>query len=265
MSTTEETRFHIRSVEFEKQIAQYPKGTDDAWSVISNRVFEITDSFVKNDQKAKALDRVLWEIDRIFPRAHAFYCETLDKRVAFTNKQDQDYLLRAAKDAYMHKHTEKFSTYGKVIYDIYQKLDSDNKKTFAYKDTAKSYRKKELAEQNAKEREMIIDWLCQADFFINDENTPAEKKLSYIDEVLSTVREKHFGYVKANEIKRDYCLQAVEICTQNGYPADCIDRYLLQVKDYQRRADQANLHTPQGSTEANLQWYMQKYKKDPRF
>lgn len=262
MADLEEMRFEIRSKEFNKTISECPESADEAWSLLDQRKFEIMDSFVSKDKKAEALDRVLWETDRIFPRAHNSYCETMKQRVELTNKKDQNKLLDLAKLASMHSRYADFEKYGAVVYEIYQKLSPDNKKTFPQLKAAQAYRKNVLNKQNKAEREEIEKELVKIDFFIDYEETPTEKKLSLIDEAIDLIREKHFGHIKANEYKRDYCNKAIDICRQAGYRQDDIEYYTAQAFNFQRKADNAYLHTPQGNTEANRRRYMEKYRTD---
>lgn len=262
MTDLEEMRFEVRSREFNKIISEIPEGADEAWSLLDQRKFEIMDSVVGKDKKAEALDRVLWETDRIYPRAHNAYCETMKQRVELTNKKDQDKLLNLAQLTSMHSRNAEFEKYGAVIYEIYQKLSPSNKKTFPYAKAAHAYRKNVLTAQNKAEREEIEQELVKIDFFIDYEETPTDKKLSLIDEAIDLIREKHFGHVKANEYKRDYCNKAVAICRQAGYRQDAIEYYTAQAFNFQRKADNAFLHTPQGNTEANRRRYMEKYRTD---
>lgn len=262
MAEFEDVRFDIRSNEFNKTISEFEKEDENSWSLLDSRQFEIMDSVVSNEKKAAAMDRVLWEISRIHPRADTAYCQALEKRVALTHKRNQTDLLRMARDAYMHRRTSNMAQYGKIIYDIYQKLTPENKKTFAYIDTAKAYRKAVANEQKKQEREHIIDRLREIDFYLEDPSTTPERKLSLIDETLQLVREKYFGYVKANKIKAVYCGDAVNICRRELFDAQGADYYLTQKKEYERRADKAFLHTEEGNTEENRQKYMQKYRSD---
>ena len=262
MTDLEEMRFDIRCKEFNKIISEIPEGADEAWSLLEQRQFEITDALVDKDKKAEAFDRVLWEMDRIYPRAHNAYCETMKLRVELTNKKDQDKLLDLAQLTSMHSRNADFQKYGAVMYEIYQKLSPNNKKTFPYAKAAHTYRKSVLTAQNKAEREEIEKELARIDFFIEAEETPTDKKLSLIDEAIDLIREKHFGFVKANEHKRNYCHLAVDICRHAGFRQDDIEYYSAQAFNFQRKADNAFLHTPQGNTEANRQHYMEKYRTD---
>lgn len=262
MTNLEEMRFEIRSKEFNKVISELPEGSDEAWALLGQRKFEIADAFVDKDKKAEALDRVLWETDRIFPRSHNAYCETMKLRVELTNKKNQDKLLDLAQLAFMHHRNADFKNYGAVMYDIYQKLSPDNKKAFPYRDTVKTYRKNVITAENKAEKAEIENELARIDFFIDAEETPTAEKLSLIDEAIGLIREKHFGYVKANEYKRDYCNKAVALCRQGGYWPEGAEEYKAQAFDFQRKADNAYLHTPQGNTEANRIKYMEKYRTD---
>ena len=265
MASLEETRFEISSSRFNQTISRLPPGDESAWSILDSRQFEIMDATVTKSTKAQAMDRVLWEISRLHPRADTAYCQALEKRVALTDKKDQTDLLRLAQDAYMHRRTANITLYGKIIYDIYQKLSPDNKKTFSHKATAQSYRKAVLGQQNSQEKEETEQQLREIDFYLEDPATDPDRKLGLIDDVLKLVRDKHFGPVEANRIKAAYCADAINICRQELHDPYTAEYYSEQKKEYERRSDNAKRKWSQRRglwTSEQEQAYLQKYRTD---
>lgn len=260
MATTEDTRFEIESFKFKEAAKQFAEGDEAALFLLETRQFEILDATVDKTKKADAFDYVLNEIERIFPQADGLYCHALEKRVALTTAKEQATLLRLAKCAYMHHHGADFSLYGKIIYDVYQKLDTENKENFPFADIKEAYRKNKLKKEKETEYEDRCRRLNEIDFYLNDEQTAPEKKIGLVDEALALVQEKYFKRVKANEIKADYCRTAAKICREELFDEDSARYYEYKAfNEYERKASNAFLRTPRGNTPENKKRHMRRF------
>ena len=260
MTTTEDTRFEIASFKFKEAAKQFVEDDEAALSLLETRQCEIMDAAVDKAKKADAFDYVLNEIERIFPRADSIYCQALEKRVAFTPAKEQTTLLRLAQCAYMHRRGANVSLYGKVIYDVYQKLDSQNKKNYPFLNIKEAYRKNKLKKEKEAEYEDRCQRLNEIDFYLSDEQTAPEKKISLVDEALDLLQEKYFKRVKANEIKADYCRTAAKICREELFDEAGARYYESKAfNEYERKASNAFLRTPQGNTPENRKKHMQKF------
>lgn len=265
MSTSEEVRFEVLSNKFNTAIDSfaYHSEDDSSWALLDSRQFEIMDSPVDNAKKAKALDRVLNEISRIHPRADTAYCQALERRLAVTDKKNTDDLERIAKDASMHRRNADIMLYGKIIYDVYQL--SANKKEFPYKDIIKTYRKKYLSQENAKERELRQEDLRRIDFDLENPAFDSVQKLNRVEDALELAQEKYFGPIEANKLKSNYCKDAVRICREELYDTDTADYYLDKAKDFERRSANAKRKWAQRRglwTDAEEKAFLQKYRSD---
>ena len=192
MSAAEDVRFELRSKEFNKAIENYSREDDNAWSFIENRQQEIMDSAVSNERKFRAFDGVLAALHNIFPRSNTAYCQALEKQLTYVNKKNPSDLERMAKDAYFHSHGVDIMQYGKVIYGTY-KLSKD-KENFPYRDIAKYFRKKQLKQEKKAVREDIEERVRELDFYLEDPQTDAVRKLGMVDEILDIIQDKYFGY-----------------------------------------------------------------------
>ena len=263
MADLETTRFDVRSNEFNRVISEIAPGDESAWSLLDSRQFEIKDSLVNNAQKAKAFDRVLWEISRIFPRANTAYCQALQNRLDYTDKKNTADMERIAKDAYMHSRDVDIMLYGKIIHDVYKA--SSDKEHFPYKDTVKRYRKQQLAEENAIGREQRKEDLRRIDFDLEQPETDPVQKLNKIEEALELLQDKYFGPIEANKTKKLYCHTAVDICRRELFDTDTADYYADRAKEYERRAEKARIQWAKRRgmpTAAQEQAYKQKYRTD---
>lgn len=263
MSTLEEARFEIKSKDFNKAIENFAQEDERAWFLIDSRQFEIMDSLVSKEKKAKAFDGVLAAIHNIFPRANTAYCQALSRRLSYTVKKNTADMERIAKDAYLHHRGVDFMQYGKIIYDVYE--CSKNKANFPYREIALSFRKKQLKQENAEEREKRSQHIAELDFYLEDPQTDPVKKLSMIDEIINLAQEKYFGTIEANTTKRNYCNTAVSICRQELNDPQTAYYYLSQSKEYERRAEKAGIEWEKRRnipTKAREQNYMYKYRSD---
>ena len=265
MSTAEEVRFDVLSNKFNTAIDAFAYHSEDerSWALLDSRGFEIMDSLVNNTKKAQALDRLLNEISRIHPHADTAYCQALEKRLAVTDKKNKTELERIAKDAYFHRRNANIMLYGKIIYDIYHL--SENKNDFPYKDIAKTYRRKYLAQGNAKERALREDDLRRIDFDLNDPSFDPAQKLNRVEDALELVQEKYFGPIEANKIKNGYCKDAVRICHEELHDTKTADKYSAQAFDFKRRAANAERKWAQRRglwTNAQEQAFLQEFRSD---
>ena len=263
MATLEETRFELRCREFNAAVDDYKPNDDNAWSFIENRQQEIADAFVSDEKKAKAFDGVLAAIYNIFPRANTAYCQALDKRLSYTDKKNADELARIAKDAYFHSHDVDIMQYGKIIYEVYK--HSKDKKNFPYLGIAKVFRKKQLQQEKALEREDREKRISELDCSLEFDPIDADRKLQIIDEIIDLAQEKYFGPILANKTKKEYCKMAVNICREELYDPQGADYYLKQSKEYDRRAERASIEWERRRnipTKAKEEAYMRKYRSD---
>lgn len=263
MATLEETRFEVRCREFNAAIEDYKPNDDSAWSFIENRQYEIADALVANDKKAKAFDSVLAALHNIFPQSNSAYCKALEKRLAYTDKKNTADLERIAKDAYFHRHHADFMLYGKIIYDVYK--SSKDKKNFSYKEIAKSFRKKQLEQEKAVEREDREKRINELDYYLEFEPIDGVKKLQLIDEIIELSQEKYFGPILANKVKSNYSKLAVTVCREELMDEDTANFYLGQAKEFDRRAERASIEWEKRRnipTKAKEEAYMRKYRSD---
>ena len=263
MADFETTRFDIRSNEFNKIVSEIAPNDESAWSLLDSRQFEIRDSLVDNIKKAKAYDRVLLEMSRIFPRANTAYCQALQNRLNYTDKKNIEDMERIAKDAYLHRRDVDIMLYGKIIYDVY-KVSSD-KNHFPYKDIVKSYRKRQLAEENKFGREQRQEDLNRIDFELEQPETDPVQKLNKIEEAIELLQDKYFGPIEANSVKKLYCHTAADICRQELFDTDTADYYADRAKEYERRAEKARIQWAKRRgmpTAVQEQAYKQKYRTD---
>ncbi|MBR1600056.1 MAG: hypothetical protein IJ677_00600 [Alphaproteobacteria bacterium] len=265
MSAAEDVRFELRSKEFNKAIENYSREDENAWSFIENRQQEIMDSAVNNERKFRAFDGVLAALHNIFPRSNTAYCQALEKQLTYVNKKNSEDLERIAKDAYFHSHDVDVMLYGKVIYGAY-KLSKD-KENFPYKDIAKYFRKKQLQQERKAIREDIKERVRELDFYLEDSQTDAVRKLGMVDEILDIVQDKYFGPIEANKVKRNYCKAAVQICREELFDTNSADRYLMYANEYARRADKADLewekrHGDPQKAKIKENLYMKNYRSD---
>ena len=263
MADFETTRFDIRSGEFNKTVSEFTPGDENAWSLLDSRQFEIMDSVVDNSRKAKAMDRVLLEMSRIFPRSDTAYCQALQKRLALTDKKNTADMERIAKEAYFHRRNVDIMLYGKIIYDVYKA--STDKNNFPYKDIVKSYRKRQLAEENALGREQRQEDLNRIDFDLEQPETNPVQKLHKIEEALELLQDKYFGPVEANSTKKRYCHAAADICRRELFDTDTAAEYLGRAKEYERRAEKARIQWAKRRgmpTNKQEEAYKQKFRTD---
>jgi len=264
--STADALFDVFSKKFNAVIREFTQNSADdrSWSILDLRQQEIMDSTVDNTKKAQAFDRVLWEIDRIHPRAHTYYCKALQKRLALTDKKNTDDMKRIAQDAHMHSRYADIMLYGQIIYTIY-KLSKD-KNHFPYRDTAKLFRKKQLAEEIKQGRKERLDDLEYIDYLLQDPNYDPVQKLNKIEDALEILsEERYFGPIQANRSKRLFCKDAAKICREELHDTDTEKRYLEKALHFQQREDKAELEWAKrhGKPYKKLQeQYMQKYRTD---
>lgn len=263
MSKLEDARFEIRNNEFNKAVAEYRVNDDAAWSLIENRQQEIENFLVGNAKKSKAFDGVLAAISGIFPQNDTAYCKALEQRLAYTDKKNVADMERIAKDAYFHRRHADFMLYGKIIYDVYK--SSKDKKNFPYKEIAKSFRKKQLEQEKAVEREDREKRINELDYYLEFEPIDGVKKLQLIDEIIELSQEKYFGPILANKVKSNYSKLAVKICREELFDPKEADYYLGQAKEFDRRAEKASIEWKRRRnmpTKAKEKAYMYKYRSD---
>lgn len=263
MTDMQAMRFDIRSNEFNKTVSELEPGDESAWSLLDNRQFEISDSFADNAKKAAAMDRVLLEISRIFPRANTAYCQALQKRLSYTDKKNTADMKRIAKDAFFHRRDVDIMLYGKIIYDVYKA--STDKNHFPYKDVVKSFRKRQLAEENKIGREQRKEDLRRIDFDLEQPETDPVEKLNKIEEAIELLQDKYFGPIEANSAKKLYCHTAVDICRQELFDSDTAEQYLGRAKEYERRAEKARIQWAKRRgmpTAKQEEAYKQKFRTD---
>jgi len=263
MNKLEDARFEVRNNEFNKAVGEYKTNDDSAWSFIENRQQEIMDFAVSNEKKAQAFDGVLAALHNIFPQSDTAYCQALEKRLMYTDKKNTADMERIAKDAYFHRRNADIMQYGKVIYEVYKR--SKDKDNFPYKDIAKYFRKKQLEQEKAVEREWREKRISELDFYLEDPQTDPVKKLGMIDEIIDLSQEKYFGPIAANTVKKNYCKEAVKICREELFDAATADFYLGRAKEYDRRAEKAGIEWERRRnipTKAKEKAYMYKYRSD---
>ncbi|MBR1825728.1 MAG: hypothetical protein IJ770_03985 [Alphaproteobacteria bacterium] len=235
MSTPEETLFKVLSHKFNAAVDEFEMNSEDdrSWHLLDSRRFEILDSGVDDALKAEAFDRVLWEIDRIHPRAHTAYCQALEQRLAYTPAKDDIALRRISEVAYRHSGGSDNKLYKKIIAGAYQK--AGKKSGFPNANIAKSY-------LNQKEREEIEKELGKIGFYIEEGNLSTDQKLDLIEEAIELIKEPYFRKAEANEERAKLCLAAVSICREEAYyDSDAEKQYSARAVQYQKCADKARL------------------------
>lgn len=258
--------FDDLSDRFNAAINEFAENSADerSWPLLDSRQFEIMDAVVDDSEKAKAFDRVLWEIRRIHPHANTYYCMALERRLAVSDKKNASDMERIAKDAYVHKRGVNLMLYGKIINDVYH--FSKDKENFPFKSIVQSYRKKHRAEENKLGREQREDDLRRIDFDLEDPFYDPVQKLNKVEEALTILKEeKYFGPIQSNEAKHEYCKTAVKICREELHDTDTADYYLDKAKKFKKRADKASLEWAKRHGEpykALEEAYKQKYRTD---
>ena len=263
MTNTEDALFELNSKKFKAAVGDYAKYDDRAWSFIEIRQQEIENAAVSNEKKANAFDGVLAALYNIFPQSNTAYCQALEKRLAYTDKKASHDLERIAKDAYFHSRGVDFMLYGKIIYNAYEL--SKDKNNFPYRKVAKDFRKRQLKQEKAIEKENRKERVLELDFYLEDPRTDPEKKLDMINEIIDLVQDKYFGPVEANKVKKNYCLAAVDICRSELHNLAFADIYLKQAKEFDRRAERASIEWEKRRnipTKAREKAYMYRFRSD---
>lgn len=255
MIITAEEHFDKRSKEFNEAIDQFEMNSqaDESWNLLDARQFEIMDAPVSDDKKAAAFDRVLWEIDRIHPGANTYYCKALERRLQYTPKNDDTALQLIAEDAYRHRGKD-FNLYGKIIADAY--LKAKRKSGIPNAKMARIYLNKSGKEEREKD-------LAEIEKYLNDPFYDPKQKINKVEEALNILaEEKYFGPVKANELKRDFCKDAVRICREELRDNGSANYYRLKAEDFDFRADNAKRKWAQRRSmwsDAQEQMYLAKH------
>lgn len=263
MTKRDDIEFAKRTVLFDATINEYEDGVnvdvDALMDILLDRRKEILAFNVSNDKKAAALERVLDVVEAYNREANGFFIATVGEIVSITPKKEQNKLVWLAERAGLHRRGNNLENFRKVVFDIYQKLDAANKKSFRYLDDVKEYRRIKNGKQGYKEKAFAEEKLPQVDRYLDSQNVSLEEKLRVVDKTLKIITQKAFGRIKSNEMKAMYCRKAVSLCA-DAWPAyrDWQEYYQREANRYQKVADQAKLH----SGDMSSQSYMGKYRRD---
>lgn len=237
--------------------------TEDVIELLKKHQEEILNATnVSKILKAKELERVLDLVEAHEREANSLFISVANDIVSIIPKTEQLTLTSLADRIALHRRSYNVDLYEKVTFDIYQKLSSENKKTFRYKETAHLYRKRKHLEEGQREKAEVEKNLPLANQLLDDPNTPKERKFKIIEWALKNITEKAFGRIKSNEMKAAFCQKAIRVC-DDFYPQYCAEKeyYQREKNRYQKNADQAKLHTSK-STATDYQLYMNKYRTD---
>ena len=263
MTKRDDIEFAKRTVLFDATIREFEDGInvdiDALMDVLSDRREEILAFNVSNDKKAAALELVLDVVEAYNREANGFFIATVGEIVSVTSKKEQNKLVWLAERAGLHRRGNNLDNFRKVVFDIYQKLDAANKKSFRYLDDVKEYRRSQSKQQGDKERAYAEEKLPLVDKYLDNPSVPLDEKLRVVDKTLEIITQKAFGRVKANEMRAVYCRKAANLCVK-AWPEyrDRQEYYMRKAHEYQRVADQAKLH----SGDMSSQSYMGKYRRD---
>lgn len=237
MYPTEEEKFKKRCEEFNQEVKEYKPYDDSAWSFLDSRQYEIMDAAVDNQSKVEAFNGVLAAIYRIFPQADKYYCQALERQLAYADSTNPAAIKRIAQDAYLHQRNSDIEGYGKVIYEAYLKFTP--KKDFPFPKIAKYYEAKHPV---LDEREKIEEELGKIGTYIEEGNLPPEKKLSLIEDSVKLIKKPYFKQSEAAEKKASLYYSAVCICREELFDTDLAETYLQKVQKCKENAKTAREH-----------------------
>lgn len=237
MLSSEKEKFDNRCAEFNEEVKEYKPYDNRAWSFLDSRQYEIMDAAVDNQSKVDAFTGVLAAIYRIFPQDHKYYCQALERQLAYTDDKNPDDIKRIAQDAYLHQRNSGIEDYGKVIYKAYQKFYP--KKEFPFTTIAKYYEKQHPIMEEREKRE---DELCRISTYLEEGNLPPEKKLSLIEDAVKLFKEPYFKKSEANDEKAKFYYSAVNICREELFDTDLADIYLEKAQKCKENAKNAREH-----------------------